>query len=166
MALKLRHDELMRFDLRPSGRGWMDTKPEFRKGTYCFSGVPKHVEYVEKPNPREWQPDDDDWKLPENWEETRIRGFEERLSRFRSFKLFMDICVRCGACADKCHYFIGSGDPKNMPVLRAELIRSVYRKRFTAAGKLLGRLVGARDLDEAVLREGFYYFYQCTECRR
>jgi len=166
MALKLSHDELMKFDLRPSGRGWMDTRPEFRKGTYCFSGAPKHVEYLEQPNPREWQPYDDDWKLPENWEEIIIKGFEERLSRFRSFKLFMDICVRCGACADKCHYFIGSGDPKNMPVLRAELMRSVYRKRFTAAGKLLGRLVGARELDESVLREWFYYFYQCTECRR
>ncbi len=166
MALKLTHDELMKFDLRPPNRGWMDTKPQFRKGTFCFSGVQKHVEYLEQPNPREWQPYDEDWKLPENWEETIIKGFEERLSRFRSFKLFMDICVRCGACADKCHFFIGSGDPKNMPVLRAELMRSVYRKRFTAAGKILGSLVGARDIDEAVLKEWFYYFYQCTECRR
>jgi Fe-S oxidoreductase len=56
---------------------------------------------------------------------------KERLEKYRSFKLFMDICVRCGACADKCHFFIGSGDPKNMPVLRAELLRSVYRKDFT-----------------------------------
>ena len=44
--------------------------------------------------------------------------------------------MRCGACADKCHFYIGSGDPKNMPVLRAELLRSVYRKDFTAAGKI------------------------------
>ena len=51
----------------------------------------------------------------------------------------MDICVRCGACADKCHFFIGSGDPKNMPVLRAELLRSIYRRDFTTAGKLLGK---------------------------
>ena len=78
----------------------------------------------------------------------------------------MDICVRCGACADKCHYFIGSGDPKNMPVLRAELLRSVYRKDFTMAGKILGKLNGARVLEEDVLKEWFLYFYQCTECRR
>ena len=25
----------------------------------------------------------------------------------------MDICVRCTRCADKCHFYIGSGDPKN-----------------------------------------------------
>jgi len=74
--------------------------------------------------------------------------------------------VRCGACADKCHYFIGSGDPKNMPVLRAELLRSVYRRYYTVAGKLLGKLAGARELTEDVLKEWFYYLYQCTECRR
>ncbi|MFN3533840.1 MAG: sulfate reduction electron transfer complex DsrMKJOP subunit DsrK, partial [Desulfatiglandales bacterium] len=75
-------------------------------------------------------------------------------------------CVRCGACADKCHFFIGSGDPRNMPVLRAELFRSIYRRYFTPAGRLLGRFAGARDLDEKVLKEWWYYLYQCTECRR
>jgi Fe-S oxidoreductase len=78
----------------------------------------------------------------------------------------MDICVRCGACADKCHFFIGSGDPKNMPVLRAELLRAVYRKNFTLAGKLMGKMAGARELTVDVLKEWFYYFFQCTECRR
>ena len=93
-------------------------------------------------------------------------GIKERLDKYRSFRLFMDVCVRCGACADKCHFFIGSGDPKNMPVLRAELIRSVYRNDFTFFGKLMGRLVGARHLTIDVLKEWFYYFFQCTECRR
>ena len=78
----------------------------------------------------------------------------------------MDICVRCGACADKCHFFIGSGDPKNMPVLRAELLRSVYRREFTTAGKIFRKMVGARDLTEDVIKEWWSYFFQCTECRR
>ena len=30
---------------------------------------------------------------------------KERLEKYRSFRLFMDICVRCGACADKCHFY-------------------------------------------------------------
>jgi Fe-S oxidoreductase len=78
----------------------------------------------------------------------------------------MDICVRCGACADKCHFFIGTGDPKNMPVLRAELLRSVYRNDFTLMGKLLGRFAGARPMTADVLKEWWYYLFQCTECRR
>jgi Fe-S oxidoreductase len=78
----------------------------------------------------------------------------------------MDICVRCGACADKCHFYLGSGDPKNMPVLRAELLRSVYKNEFTKAGKILGKLAGSRELTVDVIKEWFSYFYQCTECRR
>lgn len=144
----------------------MDTPVVFKEGMYCHGAKPKSLETVEFPNPRDWRPADADWKLPENWKEIILNGIAERLERYRSFRLFMDICVRCGACADKCHFFIGTGDPKNMPVLRAELIRSVYRKEYTTAGKILGRMAGARDLTIDVLKEWWYYFYQCTECRR
>jgi len=159
-------EELSKVSLQPPAKGWMDTPVEFKPGTWCYSAAPKNLRALGLPNPREWQPSDADWKLPENWRETILQGLKERLERFRSFRLFMDICVRCGACADKCHFFIGSGDPKNMPVLRAELIRSVYRRYFTRSGRLLGKLAGARDLTVSVLKEWFYYFYQCTECRR
>jgi Fe-S oxidoreductase len=53
-----------------------------------------------------------------------------------------------------------------MPVLRAELLRSIYRRDFTKIGKILGRLAGARELTIDVLKEWWYYFYQCSECRR
>ncbi|MCJ7775875.1 MAG: (Fe-S)-binding protein [Desulfobulbaceae bacterium] len=167
MADTPKPDELAKIDHTPPVfRGWMDTQPEIRPGIACYGSKPKDLKYVDLPNPRDWSPFDDDWKLPENWEETIHEGFKDRLDKFRSFKLFMDICVRCGACADKCHFFIGSGDPKNMPVMRAELLRSVYRKKFTVGGKLLGRLAGARELTEDALKELWYYLYQCTECRR
>ena len=118
------------------------------------------------PNAREWSPEDEDWKLPEDWKEIILKGLAERLDRFRSLKIFMDCCVRCGACADKCHFFLGTGDPKNMPVLRAELLRSVYRNDFTLAGKILGKMAGGREMTVGVLKEWFMYSYQCTECRR
>ena len=105
---------------------------------------------VSFPNAREWSPEDDDWKLPPNWKEIILQGLANRLDRFRSLKIFMDCCVRCGACADKCHFFLGTGDPKNMPVLRAELLRSVYRGNFTLAGKILGKLAGGREMTVGV----------------
>ena len=148
------------------GTGWMDTPAVFRPGNFSYPGKAKNLLAVDLPNPREWSPLDADWKLPSNWQQIILEGLRERLHKFRSLKLFMDICVRCGACADKCHFYIGSGDPKNMPVLRAELLRSVYRKDFSLAGKLMGRMVGARELTEDVLKEWFMYFFQCTECRR
>ena len=164
--LDIKPEDLLQFDYDPPKKDWMDPSVAFRKGTYCFSAAPKHLEYLGMANPRDWQPHDKDWKLPENWKEIVFEGMRDRLSKYRSFQIFMDICVRCGACADKCHFFIGSGDPKNMPVLRAELLRSVYRNDFTATGKILGKLAGGRELTEDVIKEWFYYFYQCTECRR
>jgi Fe-S oxidoreductase len=158
-------NQLLSISYKPPRKSWFDTTVEFRKGVFCYSGGAKHLRYLDLPNPRDWQPFEEDWKLPANWKQIILDGMKERLEKYRSFRLFMDICVRCGACADKCHFYIGSGDPKNMPVLRAELIRSIYRRYFTVAGKF-GKLAGARDLDEAVLKEWFYYFYQCTECRR
>jgi Fe-S oxidoreductase len=160
-------EELSRIDHTPPFmRGWMDTPVEIRKGIACYGAAGKNLSAVGMPNARNWTPFEDDWKLPDDWQSIVKEGFRDRLDKFRSLKLFMDICVRCGACADKCHFFIGSGDPKNMPVMRAELIRSVYRKNFTTGGKVLGKLAGARDLTEDVLKEWWYYLYQCTECRR
>jgi len=159
-------EQLVQIDYSPPSTPWMETTPKFRRGTFCYSTVPKNLTYLGLPGAREWHPDEQDWKLPENWKQIILDGMKERLEKFRSFRLFMDICVRCGACADKCHFYIGSGDPKNMPVLRAELIRSIYRRYFTTSGKLFGKQAGARDLTEDVLKEWFYYFYQCTECRR
>jgi len=159
-------EELLKIDHNPPHQGWMVTPVAFKHGNYCYAAASKNIKTVDLPNPREWSPTDEDWKLPDNWKEVILGGMRDRLSKYRSFRLFMDICVRCGACADKCHFFIGSGDPKNMPVLRAELLRSVYRNDFTTAGKILGRFAGGRELTVNVLKEWFYYFYQCTECRR
>jgi Fe-S oxidoreductase len=166
MSDLLKPDELYKTDSRPPSTDWMDTPVEIRRGIACYAGNPKSLEYVGLPNARKWSCFDEDWQLPENWQEIIHEGFKERLEKFRSFKVFMDICVRCGACADKCHFFIGTGDPKNMPVLRAELLRSVYRNDFTKAGKILGKLGGARPMTLDVLREWWYYMFQCSECRR
>ena len=120
-----KQDALLDFSYDPPQQHWMDTKPDFRPGTFIYPGKAKHLEYLGINNPREWMPTDEDWKLPDNWQQIIHDGFKERLDKYRSLRVFMDTCVRCGACADKCHFFIGSGAPKNMPVLRSELLRSI-----------------------------------------
>ncbi|MFG1690849.1 sulfate reduction electron transfer complex DsrMKJOP subunit DsrK [Gemmatimonadota bacterium] len=161
-----KQEELLNVDWRPPKSGWMDTPVDPRPGTFIYPGKAKNLKVLDLPNPRDWAITDEDWQLPDGWKKTVLEGMAERLTKYRSFKLFMDTCVRCGACADKCHFFLGSGDPKNMPVLRAELLRSIYRKDFTALGKIFGEFAGARELTTDVIKEWFYYFFQCTECRR
>ena len=105
-------------------------------------------------------------KLVDNWQAKAVEKMGELLGKYRSLPVFLDACVHCGACTDKCHYFLGTGDPKNMPVARQELFRKVYRRYFTWSGKLFPKLVGAEDLTESVLEDWYRYFNQCSECRR
>ena len=104
--------------------------------------------------------------LVEDWQAKAIAKMGELLGKYRSLQVYMDACVHCGACSDKCHYFLGTGDPKNMPVARQDLMRKVYRRYFTFAGKYFPKLVGAVDLTREVLDEWYSYFNQCSECRR
>ncbi len=105
-------------------------------------------------------------ELVEGWQEKAVFKLGELLGKYRSLKVYLDSCVHCGACSDKCHYFLGTGDPKNMPVARQDLLRKVYRRYFTWSGKLFPRLVGAEDLTKEVLDDWNTYFNQCSECRR
>jgi len=101
-----------------------------------------------------------------DWPEAILKKMAAVLDKSRSVRLFLDICVKCGACADKCQFFLGTGDPKNMPVARADLLRKVYKRYFTLEGKIWGRMNDAEELSESLLQDWYTYFYQCSECRR
>ena len=90
------------------------------------------------------------------------------LDRFnnRALTLFLEICSKCGLCAPQCHTYLGTGDPKNIPAGRADLLRKVYKHHFSASGKVFGRLVGAVPLSREMLEDWYRYFYQCNGCRR
>ena len=105
-------------------------------------------------------------KLVDNWQQVAYDKMEELTGKYRSLTVFLDSCVKCGACTDKCHYYLGTSDPKNMPVARQDLFRKVYRRKFTFAGKYFPKLVGAVDLTEDVLDDWYNYFHQCSQCRR
>jgi len=105
-------------------------------------------------------------ELVENWQEVAIKKLGELVDGSRALRVFLDTCVKCGACTDKCHYYLGTQDPLNMPVARQDLLRAVYRRYFTFAGKYFPKLVGAVDLTKEVLDQWYSYFHQCSQCRR
>ena len=92
-------------------------------------------------------------ELLPDWKERALAKMAELAEKNRAFQVYLDACVKCGACTDKCHYFLGTGDPKNMPVARQDLMRSVYRRYFTLPGKLFPKLVGAAST--TTTRAGF-----------
>jgi len=110
-------------------------------------------------------------ELVDDWETKAIDAMGEAVENSRALRVFLDSCVKCGACTDKCHYYLGSSDPKNMPVARQDLFRSVYRKYHTPAGKFLSKLgldwlIGGQEMNKSVLDDWYNYYHQCSECRR
>jgi Fe-S oxidoreductase len=81
-------------------------------------------------------------------------------------KLYMEMCARCGTCAVQCPVYYGSPEKRYNPVVRSDLIRSIYRRRRTTSGKIFGALAGARDFQPSDLENWVKEFYACTGCRR
>ena len=105
-------------------------------------------------------------QLVDDWHDKAIARLGELVKGSRALRVYLDSCVKCGACTDKCHYFLGTADPKNMPVARQDLLRKVYRRHFTLSGKLVPWLVGADDLTRELLDDWYSYYHQCSQCRR
>ena len=130
-------------------------KPDTMTGSKSYVAKPEHNAALGFPG-----------ELVENWEQKAVAKLGELVGKSRALQVFLDSCVKCGACTDKCHYYLGTSDPKNMPVARQDLLRSVYRRYYTFAGKHFPKLVGARDMTRDVLDEWYNYFHQCSQCRR
>jgi Fe-S oxidoreductase len=86
--------------------------------------------------------------------------------QFRSVLVYLDLCTKCGACIEACPWYLGTGDPHNVPAARVDLMRQIYRKYFTPGGRLFGNLAGGGDITQETLELWYKYFYQCNECRR
>lgn len=84
----------------------------------------------------------------------------------RALKLYMEACVRCGACSLACQVYQGEPTAWHNPVLRSDLIRSVYKRSRTFTGRGLRRLTGPRGRRDAKIEEWVDRFYSCTGCRR
>jgi Fe-S oxidoreductase len=79
---------------------------------------------------------------------------------------FIRMSAKCSRCATQCQVYMATGDPRDVPCYRSELLLSVYRRHFTVAGMLKGRLTGDEGLTDDKIEEMADSFYNCTACRR
>jgi Fe-S oxidoreductase len=73
--------------------------------------------------------------------------------------------VKCGLCAEACHFRVGTGNPKYTPARKMELMQRFYRREmgpFRWLYRLATRDITARDLEE--WQELVYD--SCTTCGR
>jgi Fe-S oxidoreductase len=82
-----------------------------------------------------------------------------------SAALYMEACVRCGLCAEACHFYAATRDPKYTPILKIEPFRRAYQREvgpFAPLHKLVSREVRLSDLEQW---EELIYD-SCTLCGR
>ncbi len=79
---------------------------------------------------------------------------------------FIRMSAKCSRCAVSCQVFQATGDYKDIPCYRTELLLSVYRRHFTLGGMLKGRLFGSGYLTDEKIQEMAESFWNCTACRR
>ncbi len=79
---------------------------------------------------------------------------------------FIRMSAKCSRCAVTCQVYQVTGDLKDIPCYRSELLLSVYRRHFTIGGLLKGRLLGSGYLTDEKVQEMADSFWNCTACRR
>jgi Fe-S oxidoreductase len=99
---------------------------------------------------------------------------EERVARARAALIHkidshnaMDLesCIHCGMCAEACHFYVQTGDPKYTPIRKLDLMKRVYRRELSPL-RWLYRLT-TRDITCEDLEQWQELVYDsCTECAR
>lgn len=77
----------------------------------------------------------------------------------------LEACVHCGQCAEACHFYVQTHDPKYTPIHKLDLLKRVYRRELSPV-RWIHRLY-TRDITAAELMQWQELVYDsCTECGR
>ncbi len=79
---------------------------------------------------------------------------------------YIRVAARCARCSTHCQVYLATGDARDVPCCRSELLLAVYRRHFTISGVLRGRILGDPGLTDEKVQEMADAFYNCTACRR
>jgi Fe-S oxidoreductase len=111
------------------------------------------------------RPTDDRFSLTAETAALGRAEFERRLNR--ALEASLEACVRCGLCAEACHYYVSNPKPEFVPAYRAEQLRRLYRQQADPLAAVAPGWVGAAPLDQALVdRLVTAAFGTCTMCGR
>ena len=57
----------------------------------------------------------------------------------RTTATWLESCMHCGVCAEACHYYVQTGDPKYTPVWKLEVFKQAYKREsgpFSSTGAM------------------------------
>jgi Fe-S oxidoreductase len=87
-----------------------------------------------------------------------------------NYAMVLDAAARmkahCGRCSVTCPVYLATGEARDVPCHRSELLLRVYRRYFTLRGALRARLGDPFVLTEEYINRMAEEYYRCTACRR
>ncbi len=106
----------------------------------------------------------------ENRVERYLTAFAAIL-RHSNYRFVLDMYaktgVKCAGCAVTCQVYQASGDPRDVPCYRTQMLVDIYKRHFTPGGWIKSKyLGGGGELTEEKIDEMAELFYRCTACRR
>jgi ferredoxin len=100
-------------------------------------------------------------------DEERVKGAVKMFVRDfgRTAATYMDACVHCGYCAEACHFYLTTEDPKYTPIHKIAPFKKAYRREVGPFAPLMKLLTPEVSIDE--LEEWQHLIYDsCTLCGR
>src|SRR5574340_817743 len=108
---------------------------------------------------------DERYILTEEKKEIGLEILRQRLNR--QVQASLEACVRCGICAESCHYYVSNPKPEHVPAYRAEQLRKLYRTLYDATSKVVPSWTGAAPFDQELVEQLVMTAYgSCTMCGR
>jgi Fe-S oxidoreductase len=80
--------------------------------------------------------------------------------------IYSRLSTKCSRCASSCQLYQSTGEDRDIPCHRSEMLLRVYRRYFTYTGILKARLGYGFVLTDEYLDEMAETYYRCTACRR
>jgi Fe-S oxidoreductase len=80
--------------------------------------------------------------------------------------VYSRLSTKCSRCAASCQLYQSTGEDRDIPCHRSDLLLRIYRRYFTYAGILQARLGRGFILTDDYLDEMAEAYYRCTTCRR
>lgn len=77
----------------------------------------------------------------------------------------LETCVHCGMCAEACHFYEATHDPKYTPIHKAYLLRKVYRRELSPV-RLVNRLLYGEITAQQLGQWQELVYNSCNDCGR
>ena len=85
----------------------------------------------------------------------------------RSAALYMESCIHCGMCAEACHFYVTTEDPKYTPIWKLEPFKQAYKREYGPFAFFFRALNLKPKVTAEELQEWQELLYDsCTVCGR